>query len=242
MPATTPVATGSMATASARSGREREPEQDDDDDRAEHRQALDLALDALARLDREACRRRRRRALSPGVGARVEGAADGGEGALLAVDVGAVGRGRRHQHRARRLARDPDAVIDPRRARRRQRLGDAQRLAGRVAKEDRLEQRAGRRAEQRDGRIDRLAQAGRAEALRVDGRTERVAMLEQEAAGVGPGRVLAVVDRRERAARAQCRGQRCSTPRRARRAAASSPGAPPSMPMTSRREVAPLFS
>ncbi len=33
--------------------REREPEQDDDDDRAEHRQPLDLGLDALARLDRE---------------------------------------------------------------------------------------------------------------------------------------------------------------------------------------------
>ena len=136
----------------------------------------------------------------------VEGAADGGEGTLLAVEVGAVGRGRRHQHRARRLARDPDAVIDPRRARRRQRFGDAQRLAGRVAKEDRLEQRAGRRAEQRDGRVDRLAQAGRAEALGVDGRTDRIAVLEQEAAGVGPGRVLAVVDRREGAARAQCRG------------------------------------
>jgi hypothetical protein len=33
-------------------------------------------------------------------------------------------------------------VVDPRRARRRQRFGDAQRLAGRVAKEDRLEERA----------------------------------------------------------------------------------------------------
>ena len=144
---------------------------------------------------------------SPGARGAVEGGADRRQGALLAVEVGAVGRGRRHQHGARRGARDPDAAFAARRMRRRQRLGDAHGLAGRVAVEDRLQQRAGRRAEQGHGVVDGVAQARRREPARVDGGAERVAVREDEAAGVGPGRGVAVVDRCEQLAGAQLRGE-----------------------------------
>jgi hypothetical protein len=65
---------------------------------------------------------------------RLEGLAHRGQRGLLAVEVGAIGERRQHQHRARRAARDPDAAVALRRLRRRQRLDDAHGLAGRVAR------------------------------------------------------------------------------------------------------------
>ena len=134
------------------------------------------------------------------------------ERALLAVEVGAVGRGRRAP--ARRAARC---------ARPRRRARSSARCAGVSAsamrsvspvgsrKQDRLDQRAGRRAEQRRASSSiAVAQAVGAEARRVDRRAERVAVLEHEAAGVGPG--------------ARCR--RCAPTRsaaRAQRGSASTP-------------------
>ena len=185
---------------------EREQEQSDDDHRAEDGEAFDLGLDALARIDGEAGRARDDEA-KPGSRDGIEGRPDRAQRALLAVEVGAVGARRRQQQRARRLARDPDAVLALRRSRRRQRFGDPHRLAGRIAKQDRLQQRAGGRAEQRDGLVDRIAQAGAAEARRVDGGAELVAVLEHELAGVGPGGVLAIGDRCEQLVAAQRRSE-----------------------------------
>ena len=144
---------------------------------------------------------------SPGVATASKVDRIAAERALLAVEVGAVGARRRQQQRARRVARDPDAVLALRRARRRQRFGDPHRLAGRIAKQDRLQQRAGGRAEQRHGLVDRVAQAGAAEARRVDRGAQLIAVLEHELAGVGPGGVLAIGDRGEQVARAQRRSE-----------------------------------
>ena len=185
---------------------EGDQQQGDDEHRAEHGEPLDLALDAGPRRDREAAGAGDHEA-KPRRGGAVESSADRGDCALLAVEVSAVGGGRRDEHGARRAARDPDAVLAFGRVRRRERFGDAQGLAGRVAIEDRLQQRAGRRAEQRHGVVDRVAQSRRREPARVDGRAERVAMREEESAGVGPGRGVAVVDRREELAGAQLRGE-----------------------------------
>ena len=105
---------------------EREPEEDDHDRPAPDRQPLDLALDPLARGDAEAAGARElepQRRLASGLGARTlrrlgEGPADRVQGLLLAVEIGAVGARGQHQHRARRGARDPDAVLVLRRLRR----------------------------------------------------------------------------------------------------------------------------
>ena len=198
----------------------REGEQQQRDDERPSRRAARRSTSALMcarESTREACRRPTPAAAGPAARSPRSAPRSCRQRVLLAVEVGAVGLRRCQQQRARRRARDPDAVLALRRAGRRQRFGDARRLAGRVAKEDRLQQRSGRRAEERERVVDRLAQAGDAEARRVDGRAQQVAMLEHEAARLGPGAAVAVVDRGEQPARAQGRGQ---SPRRlgARRA------------------------
>ncbi|VWC38049.1 hypothetical protein BUB20358_06769 [Burkholderia ubonensis] len=185
-------------------------QQRDDQQQAQRRQALDVAPDRVARVDREhagpghrerAGRRARRR-----LPRRVERAAHGIDRARLRIGVGAGG-GRLHdEHRARAVARRPHAV-----ARRRQRAaveladerGD---FAGRVARQQRLREEAGRRAQQVEAVAERLVQALGGEALRRHGRAQQVAMLDDELLVARVVDRLAVVDRRELRIVAQRRG------------------------------------
>ena len=191
MPASTPVATGSSATASARSEREREPAA----------ATITIAAPQIAS-----------RSTSPLICARASTAKLPAPETIERRPASAVARargrstercersaaGRRGRRRRRAWSRS---------ARRAARVRETQtpsldssarcagvsasamrtRLAGRVAQQDRLDDRAGRRAQQRGGLIDRVAQALDGEAVRVDRRAQQVAVLEQEAAGVGPG-------------------------------------------------------
>jgi hypothetical protein len=156
MPASTPVATGSTAIASERS----EPNETSSS-------ATMIALPAIARRSTSAliCARdatpntpapdsATRR---PFAALRRERAADRIEGLLLPVEIGTLRTCRRDDDRARRVARDPDAAFAARRLARAASLRPSapSRRSDRAA--DRLDQRAGRRAEQGDRVVDRGA-------------------------------------------------------------------------------------
>ena len=137
--------------------------------------------------------------------------------ARLRVEVAAGGARGGEQQRARRGARRP---------RRRLRcaarcagisaFGDALRLAGRVALEQRLDGVAGRRAEQRQRLVDRVAQPGGGEALRRQRRRSAGSGARSTpAADCLPVACVAVVHLRRTARSRAARPPARATPRRA---------------------------
>ncbi|MDR8822842.1 hypothetical protein FEQ05_06588 [Burkholderia pseudomultivorans] len=184
----------------ARRAVKRQQQRDDQHD-ARTRQAFDVVPDRVARLDREHARARHRER----AGGRVrqslrrggECAAHRVDRACLRIGVGAGG-GRLHdEHRARAVARCPDAVADRRLRAAVELVDERADFAGRVARQQVLRDEAGGRAQQVEAVAERLVQAGGGEALRRDRRAQQVAMLEDELPVARVVHRFAVVDRRE---------------------------------------------
>jgi hypothetical protein len=172
-----------------------EQQDGDDGDRADQRQAGHVALDRLARIDRKHAGTGKLQAGVGDPGWRGGGgkfAADAGDRCLLAIGIGTERPRLDQQHRPLAVARGPDAFPAARLGAGIQPAQHFDQLAGRVARQQRLQHQPGRRRQKVDAVGDGGAQAVDREALRVDRRTQQIAMLDQEVAVDSDGAGFAV--------------------------------------------------
>ena len=150
------------------------------------REAHHLALDQGARGHREHRRSAHQQGCAAALRGRDRGQArgecppDGLARRLLRIDVGAGGAGLRDQQRTRAIPRAPHPFACARTRPRSESLENRERLAGRIAREQRFDQRALGRGQQVERVSDRRVQPCHREALRCDGRAQQIAVAKEK--------------------------------------------------------------
>ena len=132
---------------------------------------------------------------SGGGAGRRKGFANGVDGGGLAIGVGAERGGLRQEKGAFAVARSPDACAAVRLGAGIESGEQAEQFAGRILRQESLDQQAGGRGENIDTLGNRRAQAVNREAFGCDRRAEQVAMAEQILA-IGVEAVLVAVAQR----------------------------------------------